>query len=777
MRKLIALLSILLLLPSLAFAATAAPWQITNLSDTFIFPTLVNGASKGIILSASSTIFSFSSTNATATNATSTKISATLASTTNLTISGLGNSATNCLQVSAQGVVSASGSGCGVSSYDAWTHPGAGISATSSQVIISASSTIGNGTGTGGLTINGNSTTTGDVYLTGQSVGGLAVTALGRVYSAATSTLSTISGTLALTQLATQAANTVVANGTGGTAAPTAIATSSFFGIGTNGRILAEVSGVPTWVATTTAGTGLAYDGTSFNFASIAAGTAWANGTGATAVPTAIATSSWFGVGTNGTVLAEVGGIPTWVATTTLSTITGTLPTSKGGTGLVNPGGLSAGAILNYNGSGGASAISAGAAGTVITSNGSDWASGTLNLSSANSLSGDLPFANLTQGAANTVLANVTGATADYAALATSSIYTGSNGQTLARVGGAWIGVATTTAGTGLSYNGSSFTVNTSQNIATLSNLTTNGIMYTAGSNGTLTVVASSTLFGVCTGGQVWGYSNATSGWTCVSTSTTQSVGLSVYDAWTHPGAGISATTSQIIISASSTIGNGALGLTINGNATTTGLSYFANNVGIGTTSAQSLLQLYGSFPRINLTDSGAGANLKNWHFTALHDGSLVIGTTTDAFATSTTAFRILNQGMVSFGTSTPYLQSAGVEVSGTIFSEEIATTTVTQAAPTFDWSKTTQYIFTMRTNVTSITFTNGKPGMGVRLILCQDTTGSRTVAGWDANILWAGGTAPTQTATLNKCDVYPFTITGGTTTLRYFGGGPAQNF
>lgn len=44
------------LLPTMAFATSAAPWSITNLTDTFIFPNLVNGTPKGILVSASSTI-------------------------------------------------------------------------------------------------------------------------------------------------------------------------------------------------------------------------------------------------------------------------------------------------------------------------------------------------------------------------------------------------------------------------------------------------------------------------------------------------------------------------------------------------------------------------------------------------------------------------------------------------------------------------------------------------------------------------------------------------
>lgn len=47
---------------------------------------------------------------------------------------------------------------------------------------------------------------------------------------------------------------------------------------------------------------------------------------------------------------------------------------------------------------------------------------------------------------------------------------------------------ATTTAGAGLTYSGNAFNVNTSQNIATLSNLTDNGFVKTGSGNGTLSV-------------------------------------------------------------------------------------------------------------------------------------------------------------------------------------------------------------------------------------------------------------------------------------------------
>jgi hypothetical protein len=103
-----------------------------------------------------------------------------------------------------------------------------------------------------------NATTT-NLHITSLSNGGLAADQNGRVYSAATSTLATISGTLALTQLANQAANSVLVNNTANPAAPVAIATSSFFGIGTGGQVLGWNNGVPQWIASTTysAGSGI----------------------------------------------------------------------------------------------------------------------------------------------------------------------------------------------------------------------------------------------------------------------------------------------------------------------------------------------------------------------------------------------------------------------------------------------------------------------------------------------------------------------------------------
>lgn len=171
-----------------------------------------------------------------------------------------------------------------------------------------------------------------------------ATTTIGTNISTGTITATSLSGmTTALTAAqggtgwATINSNTLLlGNGTG------ALATTS---AGTAGYVLMYTSGAPTWVATSSvAAKGANSDITSLSGLTTAltvaqGGTGWGtinantlllgNGTGA------IATTS---AGTNGFVLGLSAGVPTWIATTSLSTITGTLPVANGGTGATSAG-------------------------------------------------------------------------------------------------------------------------------------------------------------------------------------------------------------------------------------------------------------------------------------------------------------------------------------------------------------------------------------------------------------------------------------------------------
>ena len=93
--------------------------------------------------------------------------------------------------------------------------------------------------------------TAGTQWFASLANSGLGVDANGKVYAAATITLADIGGTLALTKLANQNANTVLANLTGGSAAPTAIGTTTLF-TGSAGQVLTFANGAWTGVGTTT---------------------------------------------------------------------------------------------------------------------------------------------------------------------------------------------------------------------------------------------------------------------------------------------------------------------------------------------------------------------------------------------------------------------------------------------------------------------------------------------------------------------------------------------
>jgi hypothetical protein len=93
-------------------------------------------------------------------------------------------------------------------------------------------------------------------------------------------------------------------------------------------------------------------------------------------------------------------------------------------------------------------------------------------------------------------------------------------------------------------------------------------------------------------------------------------------------------------------------GATLSG--TSTIFTSTASKVGIGTTTPNWLLQLAGARPSLAISDTGAGTNLKHWLLTSM-GGSLFIGTSTDAYATSTPSIvSITNSGNTGFATTTP---------------------------------------------------------------------------------------------------------------------------
>ncbi len=209
------------------------------------------------------------------------------------------------------------------------------------------------------------------------------------------------------------------------------------------------------------------------------------------------------------------------------------------------------------------------------------------------------------------VLANGTGASAAPTAVATSTLYgTGTGGQILAWNNGVPQWVGTTTAGTGLTYNQGSpgnFSVNTSQNISTLSNLTSNGFVITTGGTGALSIQASPITLAE-------GGTNATS----FTTS-----GNAVY----YNGTSLvtAPTNSAVTIPYASTTAFSAA----NGN--------ISGTLGIGTTSPYAALSIF------------AGGN-----YAGLAPATLfAVGSSSAGNATST-LFNVLSSGNVGIGTTSP---------------------------------------------------------------------------------------------------------------------------
>lgn len=75
-----------------------------------------------------------------------------------------------------------------------------------------------------------------------------------------------------------------------------------------------------------------------------------------------------------------------------------------------------------------------------------------------------------------------------------------------------------------------------------------------------------------------------------------------------------------------------------------------SGNIGIGTTTPNWLLQIAGTRPSFAISDTAAGANLKHWLISSM-GGNLYIGTSTDAYATTTpAALTLTNSGTVGVG-------------------------------------------------------------------------------------------------------------------------------
>lgn len=138
---------------------------------------------------------------------------------------------------------------------------------------------------------------------------------------------------------------------------------------------------------------------------------------------------------------------------------------------------------------------------------------------------------------------------------------------------------------------------------------------------------------------------------------------------------------------------------------------------------------------------------------------------TNTALATST--LFISTASKVGVGTTTPWAKfSVGSGGAAVIGENRIATSTTISLS----WLDGNQQLVRMGSANTTINFSNYIDGQILRVVLCNPAGTSGTIT-WDANVLWSAATVPTKTTTANKCDLYTFIATQGTSTLKVFGG------
>lgn len=210
--------------------------------------------------------------------------------------------------------------------------------------------------------------------------------------------------------------------------------------------------------------------------------------------------------------------------------------------------------------------------------------------------------------------------------------------------------------------------------------------------------------------------------------------------------------------------------LTLEANASSTNPTLFSvssstNSGGVFSTSTLALLRNNGLF--------GLGTSTP-WAQLSVNANVLPTGAPIFAIGSSSDTELVVNSnGWVGLATTSPwsrltlgynYLATGFASSSITVQEFRISTTT----AKTIDARDGNTQLFQIGASATTITLTGFIPGSQMKLIVCNPngTAGAITWATSPANLLlWPGGTAPSQTTTTNKCDVWSFIGTTATST------------
>lgn len=140
--------------------------------------------------------------------------------------------------------------------------------------------------------------------------------------------------------------------------------------------------------------------------------------------------------------------------------------------------------------------------------------------------------------------------------------------------------------------------------------------------------------------------------------------------------------------------------------------------------------------------------------------------------ATNTKAFVIQGNGYVGISSSTPFTGlSIGIGNGSSTHSILVAEhRPATSTAITVDWKMGNTQNIRLGSAAMTISFSNFTDGATLKVLTCNPPTGTAGAVTWGTQVLWSGGTVPTQTTTAQKCDVWSFIATQATSTLKIFG-------
>jgi hypothetical protein len=340
-------------------------------------------------------------------------------------------------------------------------------------------------------------------------------------------------------------------------------------------------------------------------------------------------------------------------------------------------------------------------------------------------VTGDLPFSNLAQVSAGSVLGNPTGSTADAQSVSTSTLYgAASTGGFVLQWSNALSGLvlAATSSGAGGGVTSVAQTVPGNFTVAG-SPITTSGTL-------AITYNSSSTPFGKFVINPVAGDANSfvigssTATHLVVNNAGNFSFGTDVFQSGPKVNIFQAASTAQLRLSKSASLYSE---LTVD------------------------------STGDLQLGAAGGDISMLTENLIVCGGGSCPA-----AFTPLITGGNLYVENNVGIASSTP--MAALTVATSTIINTEFkpVSTSTTKAV---HWDNGTQQLFKLGTVGVTFTFDNYVNGQTLRMITCAPDSGTMGTITWPAAIRWVGGTTPSQTTTAQKCDIYSFIVSQATST------------